>query len=417
MHSRRLFLSSLGGAVYGARAAASTRGLAPLLAAAGNGEAYWRLVKEQFALRPGTAPMNAANLCPSPRAVAEKVTELTRDLDGDVSFQNREKFNATLEESRRKVAEMLGVSPEELALVRNTSEGNNAVNSGVALKAGDEVVLFDQNHPTNNVAWDVRAARYGFSVKRVAVPLTAASPEEIFRLFEAALTPRTRLLSITQVSNSSGVRLPAREICEMARRRGIYTHVDGAQTWGALQVNLRGMGCDSYAASAHKWFMGPKEAGVLYVRGERIAELWPLIVAPGWGNKAQTEAKGARKFETLGQRDDACLAAVGTAADFHRMIGHERVEARVLELATALKEGLAKIRGVKLNTSMDPRLSAGVVTARIEGAEPRKVYETIYKRHGIGGATVGGLRLCPHVYNTLEDVERAARAVAEAMAA
>ena len=252
MNSRRTFFQTLGGAAYAATAAALTRALAPLLATAGSGESYWRLVKEQFALRPGAAPMNAANLCPSPRVVAEKVTELTRDLDGDVSFQNREKFARTLEESRVKVAEQLGVTAEEIALVRNTSEGNNVINSGLALKAGDEVVLFDQNHPTNNVAWEVRGARYGFTVKRVAVPPAPRDEAEIIKVFLEALTPRTRVLAITHASNTTGVRLPARQLCEMARLAGIYSHVDGAQTWGALRVNLREMGCDSYAASAHK---------------------------------------------------------------------------------------------------------------------------------------------------------------------
>lgn len=401
--TRRSFLQ---GFVYFGSAAAAVSG----------GENYWQLVKEQFPLRRGVIPMNAANLCPSPRSVAERVAELTRDLDADVSFQNREKFKQTLEESRRKVAEQLGVTPDEIALVRNTSEANNVINNGLNMKAGDEVVIFDQNHPTNNVAWEVRGARFGFAVKRVAVPSTVKDAGEVLRLFEAALSARTKVLAVTQVSNTTGIRLPARELCEMARRRGIYCHVDGAQTWGCLNLNLREMGCDSFSASAHKWLMGPKEAGVLYVRAERIREIWPSVVAPGWGYKVETEAKGARKFETLGQRDDACLAAVGTAVDFHRMIGFERVEARVLELASALKEGLAKVRGARLVTPRDPRLSGGVVVTRFEGADAQKVFQELYAKHGIAGSTSGGLRLCPHVYTTMEDVERTIRATAEVVA-
>ena len=418
--TRRGFLAGLGAAGtagYLSSAAASTRQLAPLLASAAAGESYWKLVQEQFPLRRGVIPMNAANLCPSPRVVAERVGELTRDLDADVSFQNREKFAGTLEESRRKVAEQLGVSPEEIALVRNTSEANNVINNGLSLKPGDEVVLFDQNHPTNNVAWEVRAARFGFTVRRVGAPHPATGPDEIVKRFAGQLTPRTRVLAITQVSNSSGLRLPARELCGLARQRGIYTHVDGAQTWGCLRVNLREMGCDSYAASAHKWLMGPKEAGVLYVRRERIAELWPSIVAPGWGQKVETEARGARKFETLGQRDDACLAAVGTAVDFHRLIEAERIEARVLELATALKQGLSTIRGARLVSPADPAMSGGVCVVELAGADRNRLYQELYSKHGVAGATSGGLRLCPHIYNTMEDVERAIRSVSELRAA
>ena len=410
--TRRAFLQGL---TYVGSAAATVGQLRPLLAAVSDGENYWNLVKEQFPLRRGVTPMNAANLCPSPRSVAERVAELTRDLDADVSFQNREKFNGTLEESRRKVAEHLGVTPDEIALVRNTSEANNTINSGMPLKAGDEVVLFDQNHPTNSVAWDVRAARFGFTVKRVSVPATMRDAGDIVRLFETALGPRTRALSVTHVSSSTGLRLPARELCEMARRRGVWVHMDGAQSWGALKVNLREMGCDSYSSSAHKWLCGPKEAGVLYVRQERIKELWPAVVGVGWGSTSETTAKGARKFETLGQRDDACLAAVGTAVDFHNMIGAERVEARMLALNAALQEGLAKVRGVTMVTPADPRLSAGITVVRFTNADTRKVYEEIYAKHRIGAAPTGGLRLSPHVYNTLEDVERAVRAVAAAL--
>lgn len=416
--ARRSFLTgftTVAGLTYLKSAAASTRQFAPMLAAVAGGESYWELVKEQFPFRRGIIPMNAANLCPSPRPVAETVAELTRDIDADVSHQNREKFVATLEESRRKVAEQLGVDPDEIALVRNTSEANNVINNGIPVKPGDEVVLWEQNHPTNNVAWDVRAARFGFTVVRVSLPRALKEEGEILKLFEEKLAPKTRVLSITHASNSSGVRLPAEQLCEMARRRGIYVHVDGAQTWGSLKVNLRRMGCDSYSASAHKWLMGPKEAGLLYVRKERIPELWPSVIAAGWGNKVATEVKGARKFETLGQRDDACLAAVATAVDFHRIIGAERVEARVLELAAALKEGLSKIRGVTMITPANPRLSAGVCVMSFASADAKKVYSQIYTKHGIAGAATGGLRLCPHVYNTMEDVERAVRAVGEAV--
>ncbi|MGH9935154.1 MAG: aminotransferase class V-fold PLP-dependent enzyme, partial [Blastocatellia bacterium] len=227
-------------------------------------EPFWRLVKEQFTVKPRIILLNAANLCPSPHMVRDRVFRLTEDVDGDVSFQNRAKFNALLEESRRKLAAFMGASEDELAIVRNTSEANNFIVNGLNLQAGDEVVVFDQNHPTNNVAWDVRAARAGFIVKRVGVPQIPNDAEEILKAFRAAITPKTRVLAFTDVSNTTGVRMPSKELCRMARERGVYAHVDGAQTFGALSLNLREMGCDSYSASAHKWFMGPKEAGVFY---------------------------------------------------------------------------------------------------------------------------------------------------------
>ncbi len=260
INTRRTFLGGLTGAVagltYSSSAAASTKALRPMLAAVTSGsENYWKLVAGQFPLRQGKIMMNAANLCPAPRVVSDRVAELTRDEDSDVSFPNRAKFDTLLEESRKKVAEHIGVSPEEIALVRNTSEANNTINAGYPLKAGDEIVLFDQNHQCNNVAWEVRAARYGFTIKRVSVPSTVKNAAEIVKLFEAVITPQTKVLSITYISNTTGIRLPAKELFSMAHQRGLKVTLDGAQTWGFLKLDLKDIGCDSYAASAHKWFM------------------------------------------------------------------------------------------------------------------------------------------------------------------
>jgi selenocysteine lyase/cysteine desulfurase len=387
---------------------AAFRGSETLAATALDGEAYWALVRAQFSFTEEKIPMNAANLCPSPRSVSERVAELTADIDRDCSFNNRAKFTELLESSRAKVAVQLGVSPEEIALVRNTSEANNTINNGISLAPGDEVVLWEQNHPTNNVAWDVRAKRYGLSVVRVSTPKTPKSARELIDPFVRAFTPKTKVLTITHVSNLTGVRLPARELVEAAHARGIYVHLDGAQSWGALDVNLKEIGCDSYSASAHKWFMGPKEAGILYVKEENIFRIWPNIVAPGWGDDVEPDVKGARKFESLGQRDDACLSAVGTAVDFHRSIGQDRVESRLVELATALKQGLAS-RGFSLVTPLDPELAGGVCILEVPSHKNRDVVNLLYKDHGIAAAPTGGLRLCPHVYNTMEHVERAVR--------
>jgi isopenicillin-N epimerase len=376
-------------------------------------EPFWRLVKEQFTIKPKLIMLNAANLSPSPHMVKDTVFRLTDDLDSDVSFQNRAKFDLLREEARRKLATFIGAAENEIAIVRNTSEANNMIVSGLELKAGDEVVVFDQNHPTNNIAWEVRGARIGFTVKRVSLPPVPESVEEIIKAFRTAISAKTRVLAITDVSNTTGARLPSKELCRMARERGIYTHVDGAQTFGALSLNLHEMGCDSYSSSAHKWFLGPKEAGLLYIRQERIAEIWPSVVGVGWGNKVETAARGARKFETLGQRDDAAVSAMGTAVDFLNLIGPARIESRILELATALKEGVRKISGAQLRTSTKPELSAGVCVVGVDGLDYRKVYETLYARHGIAGAPAGGVRFSPHIYNTLEEIDRTLSALAQ----
>lgn len=379
-------------------------------------EPFWERVKASFPLEEGRTPMNAANLAPAPRPVVERVVEVMWAIEGDVSFQNRGDYEAFLEETREKLAAILGASAEEIALVRNTSEGNNTVVAGLPLGPGDEVVIFDENHPTNAVAWDVRAARFGFDVRRVGVPDGAVDPAALRDHFVGALSPNTRVLAFSDISNVSGIRLPVREICRACRERGIHAHVDGAQSFGAVQVDLHALGCDSYATSAHKWFVGPKEVGVLYVRRERIPEIWPLGVGVGWGSGPEPDARGARKFETLGQRNDALLVGLGAAADFHDSIGSERIEARVLELADRLRTGLAGIPGMQIVTPEPRELHAGVLVAQVDGVEGRRVFEELHREHGVAGAPTGGLRLCPHVYNLREDVDRAVEGVAEVVA-
>jgi isopenicillin-N epimerase len=378
------------------------------------GEGLWKLVKENFSIRKDLIMLNAANLCPSPYPVQQKVFELTRDIDADPSSHNRKKFADLREAARRALAEYLGANPEEIAIVRNTSEGNNMVINGLTFEPGDEVIIWDENHPTANIAWDVRAERYGFKVKRVKTPEKFDNGEELIRPFIEALTKRTKLLCFSHVSNISGIALPAKKICAMARDRGVLTHIDGAQTYGSHVVNLHTIGCDFYTGSSHKWFLGPKEVGILYVRKERIADLWPTIVGVGY---LKVLDKGAQKFETLGQRDDSRIAAMEKTVEFHKMIGKGRIEARIRFLAAALKMRLKeRIPDIKFRTPLAPELSGGVVVFDVTGIDLNKTLDVLYHKYNIGcavfGGDSGGIRFCPHIYNTVEEIDRAVDAVA-----
>lgn len=380
-------------------------------------ERFWRLVKEQFLIRRGLIMLNAANLCPSPYPVQQMVFKLTRDLDADPSFANRAKFGELREKARSALAEYLGASPDEIAITRNTSEGNNIVIGGLTFKPGDEVIIWDENHPTANVAWDVRAERYGFTVKRVKVPAKFENSEELIKPFRDAMTKRTRIMCFSHVSNVTGVALPVKDICKMARERNVFIHMDGAQTFGWQVVNLHDIGCDFYTGSAHKWFVGPKEVGVLYVRKERIVDLWPSIVGVGYPRSLE---RGARKFETLGQRDEARVTAMGTTVEFHNTIGKTRIEARIRTLAAALKEKLQKrIPSVKFLTPLTSEFSGGVVVFNPPGIDLSNALNTLYHDHNIGCAVFsgesGGIRLCPHLYNTMDEVDKAVHAVASLM--
>ena len=252
----------------------------PAAAAQPAGDLDWDAVRARFAFGESAVPMNAGNLCPTPISIAERVAALTRDIDVDCSHQNRAKYGDLRETARSKVARQIGASADEIAIVRNTSEGNNLVNSGLSLREGDEIVVWDENHPTNNVAWDVRAARFGLRVQRLAI-VDPQGVDHIVEMFRKTIRPKTRVLALTLCSNLSGLKLPIRELCDLAHARGIFVHVDGAQAWGAVDLDMHAMACDSFTASSHKWFMGPREVGApLRSRRPHSAPL-----APGRGSR------------------------------------------------------------------------------------------------------------------------------------
>ncbi|MBL8228941.1 MAG: aminotransferase class V-fold PLP-dependent enzyme, partial [Bryobacterales bacterium] len=226
------------------------------------------------------------------------------------------------------------------------------------------------------------------------------------------ITPRTRVIVVTHVTNTTGNRYPVEEIAQLARKQGAWFHVDGAQTFGALDVNLHKIGCDSYAGSAHKWLMGPLENGVLYVRKEKIDRVWPLIVTAGW----EKEPVDARRLEVFGQRDNPRIVAFEAAVDFIQLIGMQNVEARLRVLMTHLKERLAANPAVQLRTGMDWAVSGGVVKFVLKGEDTHHLYDALYQKHRIASAHTAsgeteGIRYSPHMYNTLEDMDYAADAL------
>jgi selenocysteine lyase/cysteine desulfurase len=367
-------------------------------------------VKSHFPLRDDLIIMNAANLCPAPYPVTETVARLTRSIDGDASFQNRAQFTALQETARAALARFAGADADEIAIIRNTSEGNNMVVNGLDLGPGDDVLLWDENHPTNATAWDVKAQRDGCTVHRVSTPPAPNDANELIGPFERAMTPRTRVVAFSHVSNVSGIRLPAREICELARSRGARTLVDGAQSFGAIPIDLHAMGCDFFTASSHKWFLGPKEAGVLYVRRAAIDGLWASNVGVGWSRALE---HGAQKFDNLGQRDDATVAAMGTTTEYHETLGPSRIRERIVALVSALRDRLSDaVPGIRFNPDVPGELSAGVLIFVLPRGDVATNYERLYREHAIALAPRGeGIRLSPHIYNTMEDVGRVVEAV------
>ena len=383
-------------------------------AAAAAPASTWNGIPSRFPLENGRIYLNAAHLCPASKEVLQVHAAYLKDFQSDPSFQNREKYDRLTEAARSRIASLVGASADEIAITRNTSEATNTVVAGLDLKAGDEIVITAHNHPSNNDSWKVRARRLGLKIVELPVPVPATSRQELIDAFERAITPRTRVLAFTHVTNTAGIRYPAEEICALGRRRGLWVHVDGAQTFGALNVQLHKLQCDSYSGSAHKWFMGPLEAGILYVREERIPQLWPGIVTAGWSEKL----KGARKFEVYGQRDNPRLAALEPAAAFLEKIGMAEVESRVVALAQHAMKRLSALPGVQLKTSTDTALHGGVVKFDFPGKDLKPIYDGLYARHKVATSLTAsgdarGIRFSAHLYNTEAQLDRAIDAVKE----
>jgi selenocysteine lyase/cysteine desulfurase len=413
--NRRQFAERLGGAGMAAllaRAGSASPALGDVAAApAGASEAYWLSVREQFLMPPDLGVMNAANLCPAPAAVIDAMVAATRDLDRDPSFPNRVKLGEAKEATRRAVAEFLRVTPEEIILARNTSEANNLVSSGLDLKAGDEVLLFSDNHPSNLDAWKTKARRFGYTLKIVDQVNPHPGAEYYMDAFTRATTERTKVLGFTHLTSTVGDLFPARELCRRAREKGVLTLVDGAQTLGLLDVDLSDMQPDFYSGSGHKWPCGPKEVGVLYVNKSAQERIWPSIVS------AYPGAIGLSKtFESFGQRDEPSLIAFGEALRFQTKIGRAAILARARELTEALLAGLKKIDGVKVWTHPDPARSVAIVSFQPASLDVTKLLAALYEKDRIAGAPRnyadrGGVRLSPHFYNTHAEVERALGAI------
>ncbi|MHC5066778.1 MAG: aminotransferase class V-fold PLP-dependent enzyme [Planctomycetota bacterium] len=372
-------------------------------------EDYWGKVRAQFLMPSGLAAMNSANLCPSSIPVLEELYATSRNIDADPSFQNRGKLADAKKNTRDILAASLGVTPEEIVFVRNTSEGNNLISSGLDLGPDDEVIIFADNHPSNHAAWRDKSERFGFSVEIIQAKTPAPGGEYYLEQFKAAINKRTRLIAFTHVTNTIGELFPAKQLCKLAKEHGILSLVDGAQSFGVLDLDLRDMGADFYSGSGHKWPCGPKEVGLLFIAKGSEEQLSPSIISLYGGPGV------AERFELLGQRDDAAIVALGKALELQAEIGRDRIEARARELAQRLKQGLQKIPGVKIWTPLEAENSAAVVSFQPGDLDGRKVFGALYEREGIIAASRGGdrpgVRISPHFFGMQSEIDRALQAI------
>ncbi len=320
---------------------------------------------------------------------------------------------------RRALAESLGCDPEELALTRNASESLETCLLGLDLARGDEVLTTDQDYPRMVTTLEQRVRRDGIVLRRVELPTPCEDNEALVALFESQLSARTRLILICHVVNVTGQILPVRELVAMARRRGVAVVVDGAHAFGQLEFTRDELDCDFYGASLHKWLCAPHGTGLLYVRRERIPEVWPLMAA------RHEQRADIRKFEELGTQPYAAQLAILEALVFHHAIGAANKLARLRYLRQRWVDRLRASAGerLQLRTSLSPRFSAGFATFHIDGLDDQALLESLWRRERVLTTSFAapfperarGLRITPNIYTTLNEIERFCEGVERAL--
>ena len=367
---------------------------------------YWDAVSKHFLFQDGLIMMNNGTVGPMPKPVFNTLlksfkVQVTNPYDV-YSYIPRKK-----EEVRTKLATFVNASLDEVVITRNTTEGMNFVANGLDLKEGDEVLLSTMEHPGGTHPWRLKEKRYGIKIKNVPIGLPPKNVDEFVDGFREAITPRTRVISISHTVYISGLIAPLKELSKMAHEKGVLVLADSAHGIGMLNLNMNELGIDFFATSPYKWLGAPTGVGLLYVKKEVQDKLWPTIATGGWDRY-----KNARKFETLGQRADALTIALGEAIDFQNAIGRERIERRIKTLAGYLKRELSKIPGVVLHTSRDPYLSGGLTAFHVEGVEPEKMVNYLREKYNIVIRTIGnkragthGVRVSTHIYVSFKHID------------
>lgn len=373
------------------------------------------LQRNRFNLGPDTLYLNAANIGAGFRSAIKAEHAAAAGEVADPSFEYRARFNDIAEALRARIARQINAPVEGIALTRNCSEGNTVIVRGVPLKAGDEVVIGRENHASNERGWKRRAAREGIVVKVAQHSSLPVSPSEVVQAFAAAITSRTRVVSISHVSNVAGLIMPVAEIAKLTHDVGAWLHLDCAQSYGWIQLDVAALGCDSLAASSQKWLMGPIGGGLLYVRPARIGEIDPPIISSSYWESGPSEAMNGQIFERFGQSDDAKLLNYAATLDEREQIGEATIERMVVDRAQGLRRRLAA-KGVQVAGSGDPSLWGPILAAVISGDVSAR-RKALWKDHRLscGPASAGGvpaLRLSPHIYTSDADLDRVATLLA-----
>ena len=375
-------------------------------------EDFWQLIKQAYTVSPTLLNLNNGGVSPQPKVVQDAVERYNQLCNEAPSFHMWQTLDQGREPLRAKLATLAGCSPEELAINRNTSEALETVIFGLRLKEGDEVVLSKQDYPNMRHAWIQRASRDGIVLKWLSINYPSEDKNDLIDQYVSSFTENTKVVHLTHILNWNGQILPVAEIALEAQKRGIEVIVDAAHTFAHLVYTIPSLNCDYWGTSLHKWLGAPFGTGLLYVKKEKIKNLYPLFAAPN------PEEDNIRKFEHLGTRSFAIEQAIGHAIDFHWMIGSERKFKRLHYLKNYWAEQIQDIPNVQLLTSLHPDFGGAIALIAIDGQKPEKTAQLLqrkYKIHTTSSKTdnIYGVRITPNIYTSLRDLDRLVVAIQE----
>ncbi len=395
--ARRRFLESVGLATLGTIAAPA----GPAVAAEG--------ARADYLLEPGLVYLNTGSVGPASRAVLDRTVEAWRAIEANpvgMIYGNGAAHRA-IDVVHQQTAAFLGCTVDELLFTRSTTEAMNSIATGIRWQADDRVLLTDQEHDGGSLGWRHVARRQGVALDRIAIATTDHDPGRIVDRIAAALTPQTRVVSVSHVITTTGRRMPIREIAALARSRGVLCVVDGAQAIGHVAVDVRALGCDAYAACGHKWLLGPKGTGLLYIRKDAEDRIQPVQREDGRRFVAHSTGIGSLPL----------IAGLGVAIDAAQASGMATVEGRIMALRARTYAGMQAIPQLTMASPPSAVLGTGLVAARLPDTHPADALrDRLRDRHRVIVKMVekqwfNGIRLSPHVFNTEADVDAALAAL------
>jgi selenocysteine lyase/cysteine desulfurase len=367
----------------------------------------------EYLLAPGLTYLNTAALGPTTRDVLDRTLQAWREVELNpvrMSYGEGPVHVAT-DRVREAAAAFLGCDRDNLLITRSTTEAMNTVALGMRLTAGDHVLTTDQEHRGGTECWRYLSGRRGVLVDIVPIAQSDHDPKTIVDRFAAAITPDTRVISVSHIFTSTGLRMPVAELAALARARGVLCVVDGAQALGQITVNVKALGCHAYAASGHKWLMGPKGTGLLYVSPDAAEAIAPIQ----WQDTRQDTKRYVAGSTGMGSLP--LVIGLGAAIEKASARGMAMIERRVLELREYTIRQLRSVSSVSVvSAPAGPLASALVAVALPSRIDSQALQTTMRDKHNIMVKLVekqwfNGIRISPHIFNTQADIDRAIQAL------